>query len=203
MRTGENFHNDDYQNPELKREGVDFLDENLQLSIGYSENVGQYFPEVNPQDLEAGRERYRILLGRTNLEDSSAHVEITHVVEITPEENQRLFAYNEGSNHVSVDMAGVQEYVRGIQGSFSEYRHVQLIGDMHTHPTTVYDLNPGQHPCDPSQADLEDVARDYENGLISPNQPFVFAIAGPQNGQTVYAFYRLFKRTGIYHVQRV
>ncbi len=183
---------------------IEWLDPSLRVSIEYGENVGQFLPEITRADIESRTEKYRILLGGFAPDDEGGQrVEILGVMEADPDEVGDRQMYTEGTLSVQPRLDFVRQYVDAIRDSYTEYAHMEFVGDVHTHPTEQGDYPEGVEPWHPSHEDIEDVAAEYEAGYIREDEPFVFGIAARVNNETLYAFYRLVKRDGEYQAVRV
>jgi hypothetical protein len=172
---------------------IDFLDERIKLSFRIEPEAAKHLPEVSKEDLESGRERYRILLG--NFERTAADA-ATVVIEglVEMDEGDERF-YKEGTREVTnVNIPRMQAFARWVREHIPEFHDFTLIGDIHTHPIKPEAMESGS-PWHPSDGDIESIAKSYERGELTPDHPFVFAIAGPdESGETQYGFYRIIKR---------
>lgn len=70
---------------ETQENRVDYLDEKTKVTLDFTFESGQYFPHVTEEDLKTRQERYRILLGKTEIiEQDQANVSILAVMEADP-----------------------------------------------------------------------------------------------------------------------
>ncbi len=188
---------------------IDFLDENLRVTFSFTEKVGAHLPEVTPSDLRARREKYAILLGKVRpQEKNSVHVTIEAVMQVDPHDSrdaQGEALYTEHVEYVLPNLAAIQRSIEELRRAYPQYRNLEFIGDVHTHPVETHELDAHQRPWQPSDGDAMAVFEEYyTRGNLSSDRPFIFGVAAPHEGQTVYAFYRLIKRSnGEFEVQRI
>ena len=121
-----------------------------------------------------------------------------------PDEEINLF-YQEKTEEVNSNLGAIKKWVGDIQAAIPEFKNFDFIGDIHTHPITKNnELNKNISACTPSDGDIEDIIREYECGVLSPDRPFVFGIAGRRAGNsTEYAFYRLVKQNNEYKIEQL
>ena len=175
---------------------IDFSNENLKITFSFDEEAINNLPKVSDDDLKTGAEKYRILLGDINQQDSNqVNILIKGILEADSDEKD-LF-YREDKEEVKTNLSNIKKWVKSIQNSVPEYSNFNFIGDMHTHPITSEDtLDEGVDPCTLSSSDIKDIIQEYENGNLSFDKPFIFGVAGRNILQenTSYAFYRLVKK---------
>ena len=183
---------------------IEWLDPGLNVSIEYGEDVGQFLPEVTNADMVSKQERYRILLGGFASDgEGGQRVEVLGVMEADPEAVGDRQMYTEGVLSVQPRLDVVRQYVEAIRDAHPEYAHMQLVGDVHTHPTRQDDYPEGVEPWHPSEEDIQDIVAEYKAGNILEDEPFVFGIAVQVNNETLYAFYRLVKEDDKYQAVQV
>lgn len=192
-----NFFSPEYRAP------VDFLDERVNVSVEMTKEAFANLPEINQNDLTTKRERYRLMCGRWDvLGDNEVRVVIEAVLEMP---NQPIY-YTETKNRIrGVNLPAINEAIDQLRRMRPEYRHLELVGDFHTHLNTQdEELTPHGRPWHPSQGDIESIALSYESGILKTSHPFLFGIAGPfEGGQTGYSFYRIIKNAKGYDFRRV
>ena len=100
-------------------------------------------------------------------------------------------------------MAAIKEWIKSIQQANPEFKNYHFVGDIHTHPVKPDELGRNMHSCDYSPGDFEDIRKEYDNGNLSADKPFIFCIAGRVGENTKYAFYRFIKRENQYAVEEI
>jgi hypothetical protein len=191
-----------FENRAEKMTNIDFLDSNLRISFSIEPEAAEYLPEIEEKDFETKKEKYCVLLGGINILNSEeVNIEIKATLEA--DENEKELFYSEGLGYVSPNIGNIKKWVKSIQDAIPEYQDYHFIGDVHTHPVRIIELNEGSHPCDPSIDDFNDIVSEYDNGNLLPEKPFIFGIAGKVNDQIVYVFYRLIKKNNKYTVQKI
>ena len=188
-----------------KEPNIDFSSENFKITFSFDREAVDNLPKVSDNDLKKGDEKYRILLGSIDQQDSGhANILIKGVLEADSKEKE-LFYY-EGKEEVGPNLGNIKKWVKSIQSSIPEYSDFNFIGDIHTHPiTNENDLDENIDPCTLSNSDIEDIVREYENGNLSFDKPFIFGVAGRNTSQenTSYVFYRLVKKDGKYIINQI
>ena len=176
---------------------IDFLSENLKISLTFEEEAVDHLPTVTPEDLRTRMEKYRVLTGKMDLAgENSIALHIKGILEITDENG----FYTEGVEEVkNVNLLRIQKAVKQLQEYDPSYANYGFLGDIHTHPVLPDAPYEGFDPSLPSVADMTDIISNYESGQLSSSAPFIFGIAAPEhNGQTTYSFYRLIQVDGEY-----
>ena len=188
--------------PNHERELLDFTSENFKVTFSIAPEAVQFLPEVTAEDLETKKEKYRLLVGEVTVSNQEANVHIKGILEMTDEEQKRC--YSEGINEVSdINIPEIQKIIRDVQNTYPEYTDFGFLGDIHTHPTTEKDLN-GIEPWLLSKGDIESIVAAYESKQLSPEKPYIFGIAAPdEKGETQYSFYRLIKTGSEYSYERI
>lgn len=176
----------------------DFLSEKITIRFDIAEEAAHYLPEVSSEDLKTRREKYGILLGTWNQEDSeNVRVRLEAVLEVTEDDpGGKGHYYTEDINEVhNINLSAIKNLVEATKRANPEFAHLELIGDIHTHPVLPHSLREDQHPSDMSDGDYKDLMANYQRGDLTSQHPFIVGIAGPdENGETSYAFWRLIKR---------
>lgn len=180
---------------------IDFLDDNLKVFFRFEEEAATYLPEITPEDLETRIEKYRILLGRVEVEGENVKIVVSGILEMQDEP----VYYKEEKEAVSgINIPAVNNFVKRLQEAYPEEKHSSLVGDVHTHPILAKDFENGLNPWMPSPGDIESIIGDYERGVLSKDRPFLFGIAGlDESGETHYSFYRIVHKDGKYEVREV
>lgn len=195
-------HINQFEKKAEKLPDIDFLDEKLRLSFSINPEAAAYLPEIEDEEFETKKEKYHVLLGNIHrLGNDEINVEIKGVLEA--DENEKDLFYSEGAEHVSPNIGAIKKWVKSIQLAIPEYQDFNFIGDVHTHPVKISELNEGSHPCDPSIGDFDDISKEYNNGNLSTDKPFVFCIAGKVNDQMAYSFYRFVKKDDKYTIEKI
>lgn len=187
-----------------KHPEINFLDGKLNLYFSFDEEAIQYLPEVTDEDLQSLQEKYRILLGNSEIiNENTININIKGILEADPTIEKNLF-YSEGKKHVSPNLPVITQWVEVIKKTNKEYKNFNFVGDIHTHPIKVKRSDKGWNPCAPSDPDIKDIIKEYENGNLSPNKPFIFCIAARLTDEdTTYSFYRLIKQSDKYTVEQI
>lgn len=112
--------------------------------------------------------------------------------------------YQESREEITgINFTAINRLVNKIAKNETEFKNQILVGEMHTHPITENQLSDPNRPWHPSRGDVESIVQAYAQGELSPNQPFLFGIAGPYRGKTGYAFYRIIKNGNRYDFRHV
>ena len=175
----------------------EFLESRIRISFRVAPEAQEYLPEITKADLESGREKYRLFLGRWSKSGDDADVSIDAIVEFDDDPR----AVVEGVYEVQPDIGYMTAYIEELKRTNEEYRDLEIVGDIHTHPVFSDDMAEGVRPWDPSSGDIEDLVRQYSSGHVRADRPFIFAIAAPHpnsDGETVYAYYHLFREDGVW-----
>jgi hypothetical protein len=195
-------HVSQFENKAEKLPGIDFLDNNLKVSFSIDPEAAAYLPDIEDKEFETKKEKYRVLLGNIHhLSKDEINIEVKGMLEA--DEDEKDLFYNEGEGHVSPNIAAIKKWVASIQYAVPEYQDYHFVGDVHTHPVRISDLNEGSHPCDPSIGDFENISKEYHNGNLSADKPFIFCIAGKVNNQMLYAFYRFVRKDDKYTIEKI
>jgi hypothetical protein len=178
--------------PKLEEfKSLDFLDERVRLSLDITNEAFDHLPEVTQEDLAKKTERYRALLGRWDKVDEESVKLIVEAVLQDPE--QVHYSEQEGEVH-AVNIPSLQLLASSVKKFSEEFSNLELVGEIHTHPTTQDELDPDQRPWMPSVEDKDAMMKCYDRGELGPDRPFVFGIAAPMSdGKTGYKFYRVVK----------
>lgn len=183
---------------------LNFLSEDIKVTLSWDDEVGQNLPEVTDEDIEAKQERFCILMGRVVIKDGSeANIEIQSVIQKTREDFEDPTLYKEGVKVVHVNLAKIIEFAELIKSNVPDCADQELVGDIHTHPVRERELNPGVKPWHPSQGDIGDIVKGYKSGSLSSQKPYIFGIAVQHEGETSYAFYRMVLVDGVYKARMV
>ncbi len=167
----------------------------------YSGNPFEQVPTIDylREDLESRREQYRIFLGIVDVSDSEKP--IVHIEGILERGDEDPLYYEEEKEGVHVGLPAIKLWIDQIRRANPEYSHLEMVGDVHTHPILPQQF---RGVYSPSQEDIDDIVKHYESGVLSPNKPFIFAIAAPDElGQTMYAFYRIVKKGNKYSYKSI
>lgn len=195
-------HADKFENAKEKITNLDFLNSKLKLSFSIDPEAATYLPEIDDEQFETKKEKYAVLLGNIKrLGNNEASIEIKGILEA--DDTEKDLFYSEGIGHVSPNIGAIKKWARSIQSAFPEYQNYHFIGDVHTHPVRISELNEGSHPCDPSIGDFDDISREYDSGNLSPDKPFIFCIAGKVDGKMTYAFYRFIRKDTKYTIEKI
>lgn len=176
---------------------IDYLNERFRVIFEIDLEALQFLPEVTEEELRTKKEKYGVLLGTTEtISTEEAKILIKGILQA--EEHEHGY-YDESTEVVeNINLPAIQRMVEGIQQAHAEYRDFHLIGDIHTHPIKPEERE-GIVGTIPSEGDVESIAEAYRNGTLTPDKPFIFAVAAPdEKGETQYAFYRLIKRGETY-----
>lgn len=192
-----------------KEPKIDFLNENLQISFTIEQEVFDNLPRIDntilEKDLESRREVFNVFLGDFSItDDNTVIVYLDYVLEVPDEEEKKSLYYEESELEISINLENIKVLVDNLKKENSEFKNVNFIGDIHTHPIKQEELKDTSiTPLMPSDTDIASVVNDYKKGILSANRPFIFAIAGIVNNQMEYAFYRLVKKDDKYYYQRL
>lgn len=179
---------------------IDFFNENLNLTFSFEDDVMKNLPEITDVALETGKEQYRIFLGRINQSDiNDVNVEIVKVDEIPAGPDEGF--YEEKTDEVTVNLRNVKNHANYLCQVMPKLKNCFFVGDIHTHPKKQSDLDDWQHPCNYSEEDLKSICDNYEEGTLSSNEPFIFAIAGREGKETNYVFYHIIKKGDKYEAK--
>jgi hypothetical protein len=184
--------------PEQESIEVNYTDPTLRVELAIDPEAFHYFPEITDEEIQTGQERFFLLLGTY----SGPKVELKGVFQL----EEPAGFYKEGVDEVSeVSMNALEAFFEHIKRSNPEYDGWQIVGDLHTHPTSErHQLEPHQRTFHPSPQDAHAWTQDYKRGVFSPNKPFVFIVAGNlENGQTGYGYYRVIKSEQGYQVTQL
>ncbi len=206
---------------------MDILDEKTNIIMTMSEEVLHHLPEVSFEDLQKKRERYRLLLGKWEIEDPTFYcspvqmegkgyrfisgkweikdpknllISVEGVLEIP---DPAYYIEKKGSIN-DINFPAIKKLISNLRNYHSGYSQLALVGEIHTHPTIQGELEDNQRPWHPSFWDIKYLVDTYKRGELDSNQPFIFGIAGAiGRGKTEYAFYRLIKTNGDYSIRTV
>jgi hypothetical protein len=185
-----------------KISNINFLNKDIEMKFSIDEEAVGHIPEVTDKELETGQEKYHILLGDFNqIDENNVDLNIKGILEA--DENEKDLFYKEKTEAVTPNLSAIKKWVTKIQSALPEYKNFNFIGDIHTHPITKDNqLDKNVSASSPSNEDVVDIIQEYENGTLSPNEPFIFGIAGRKNlnKETEYAFYRLVKDNNEYKI---
>lgn len=179
---------------------VDFLSNELNITISISDEAFEHFPEVSEVEMKTGQEKFRILLGNHTKELTSVNINIEAIMEIV----EPYGYYHEGIEEITgINIQALEELVKGLKDK-EEYKGLKIVGDLHTHPVKQSQLDPDQRSFHLSQGDIDCMISHYTNGELDANSPYVFMIAGSlEDGKTGYAYYRVIKDGDKYHAVNV
>ncbi len=195
-------HINQFKNKAEKLPQIDFLDDKLKLSLSIDPEAATYLPKIEDIEFETKKEKYRVLLGNINqLSNDEINIEIKGMLEA--DEDEKDLFYSEGVEHVSPNIGAIEKWVKSIQDAVPEYQDYHFVGDVHTHPVRINELDEGSRPCDPSIGDFNDIISEYNNGNLSADKPFIFCIAGKVDEQMIYAFYRFIKKDNKYMIEEI
>ncbi len=187
------------QPPSERLPEINFLDPNLEITFSFEEETALALPDITPEDVESGQERYVVLIG--NLVRNSVN-DVTVILEdVWQQAERRGYWWQEEKLEITgVKFAELLDYAKEACEQNPELVGQMLIGELHTHPVIP---EPGDaDPADPSPADLSAIA-DYHDAGFLTNRPFIFGIASLKQGETHYAFYRLINDNGNYAFERI
>ena len=179
-----------------------FFDENIKITMEIDPEAAEYLPVITPEDLETKRERYRIFLGTWSRTIEGGHARIEGVCDFSDEPG----FLREGEEEVVVNFDAVKNSIEAIKQTNKEYAHLEIVGEIHTHPLFKEEMDDNLRPWIPSTGDVDAIVEEIEKGNIKADRPFIMAIAVPspnRDGKTVYAYYRLVKRGEKYLLDRV
>lgn len=206
---------------------MNILNEKINIVMTMSDEVFHCLPEVSLEDLQTKRERYRLLLGKWEIEEPSLYYSpvrikekgyrlISERLEFKDPKNLLISVeavleipdpayYVEKNGRISgINLLAIKKLISDLRNNHSGYSQLVLVGDIHTHPTLQNELDDHQRPWHPSSLDIKYLADTYKCGELDGSQPFIFGIAGAiGSGKTGYAFYRLIKANGDYLARAV
>jgi len=195
-------HANQFENKTEKLPNIDFLDDKLRVFFSIDPEAASHLPEIEDEEFEMKKEKYRVLLGNIHhLDKDEINIEIKGVLEA--DEDEKDLFYSEGIGHISPNIGAIKKWVKSIQYAVPEYQDYHFVGDVHTHPVRITELSKGSHPCNPSLGDFNDISKEYNNSNLSADKPFIFCIAGKVNDQMVYAFYRFIKKNEKYTIEKI
>ncbi len=190
--------------PKQEDINLNFLDRNLVINLEHNPKAVENYPDITPQDFETKRERYRILLGKVSpVKDSRVSVSVDAIMKLEPGDMPIELEIQEGSKEIrNINLRAIRNLFEHMKSQHPELEGLDFIGDMHTHPVMPHEYENDFKSWQPSQNDLDDIVRNYKNGTLDKNKPFIFSIAGPdESGKTQYAFYRLIFEDNKYKVE--
>jgi len=182
---------------------IDFLDENLDLTFSF-EGAEEILPEITDEDLNNDQERFRILLGElVQLSENKVNIEIKGILEVPDENEEKRRLYSEEKGEISYNIKNIKDYVKELQEVNPKIKNWHFVGDIHTHSLRQSDLSDWQKTRNCSPTDYEFLCRAYNEGRLSPDEPYIFGIGGRDGKETVYSFYRVFIKDGHYRVEEI
>lgn len=181
---------------------MDTLDEKISMEMTMSDEAYGYLPVITRENLKTKKEAYRLLLGTWKIINPrliQVNVEATFEIPNNPK-----YYREEKEKIAEVDMLAIKKTISNLKENFSEYRHLVLVGEIHTHPVQQKEINSNDRPWHLSPGDKSSLTSQYKCGNIDPSQPFLLGVAGAtEDGKTGYAFYRLIKKNKKYHIRPV
>ena len=174
---------------------INYLNENVRVSFSIEPEAVRYLPKISNEELESHKEQYVVLLGTKNISDPfNVSLHIKSILQIPETEQKERRYYKEGIESIEeLDIRAIRQLVDNLKSVSPEHKNDIFIGDIHTHPVKPSERG-GVIAISPSDKDIEEIVRSYEEDEINPKEPYVFAIAAPDEaGETTYAFYRLVK----------
>ncbi len=181
---------------------LNFFDERTKMTMEIDPEAAEHLPVITTTDLETKRERYRMFLGTWDRTAEGGHIRIEAVCDFSDEPD----FLREGEKEVVVNFDAVKKGVDDIKRANEEYAHLEIVGEIHTHPLFKEEMDDNLRPWIPSTGDVEAIVEEIKKGNIKTDRPFIMAIAVPspnRDGKTVYAYYRLVGRGEKYLLDRV
>lgn len=193
-----------YKNSTEEIKELDFLNKDLKVFFNIEKEALEFLPEVTDEEMESGKEKYRILLGNfTQNKGGEVEISIKGILEEEGEFKNNF--YREGIEEiVDININNIKKRAKEVSKSYPEFADWELVGEIHTHPVTAGELSEGQNAYDLSQGDFDSVVTEYKNGNLSEDKPFLFGVAGRDaSGRMIYKFYRMVKEADKYLVQEI
>lgn len=180
---------------------IDFLDPNLEIDFSIEKKAVENLPEITDAELLTGKERYCIFLGDYRILSGKININIKAILQ-----DDSGDVYQEKDEEIIVDLGRIKKWIENIKSLYPEFKKLNFIGEMHTHPITEGNkLDKDKMACLCSNEDFENIVNEYKKGILSPNEPFIFGIAGRTKkwNETFYSFYRIIKIKGKYHIKKI
>jgi len=173
----------------------DFLDKNSSVSFEIEPAALAHLPQISMGDAQTGRERFRVLLGTYKIRGPQrVHIVIKGIYEETKDDVYGT--YREGVEQVTFNLSLIRTSLEQVQRNDPAYKDFQYLGDVHTHPVSGQPF--------PSEGDLLAAIEQYNDGILDPNQPYIFGIAARRrDGEMEYNFFRMFKDGDEYAYMRL
>lgn len=177
--------------------GADFMDPKTTVTFSFTQEAAEHLPQLHPEDIETDRERFAVLMGEIDLHHNRVNLDIQSVLWDSEDDNKW---YHERSGEVEINLTQIlhdaslySEHIDSVKGQV-------FLGMIHTHPSVIPEAE-HQSAALPSDGDIEAIAGWIDDGLITKDKPFIFAIAGySSDGTTHYILYRPIIKNGVLEI---